>query len=356
MRTLTTERLLLRPWTMEDVEAFYLYASNPEVGPGAGWKPHESLEESRELLEKWTAEDYPDTIFAVEEKDTGSIAGSIGLHRDTHRAPNAGCRMLGYCIAKEHWGKGFATEAAHAVIDYAFQRLRVKLLTVDHYVGNEGSRRVIEKCGFTYEGTLRRALQIYDGTYKDASFYSMTAAEYRLLRAKAAGVSLVLPEEVGQEAFMAYFNEWNAEEPGFGFHPSAMHLRGRSYEKWLEDTMAMRSHAPEGLVPSTAYFFADRAGRVLGAIDFRHELNDYLLHYAGHIGYGIRPSCRGKGLAPYMLALCLEKARERGLARVLVTCDDENQASASTIEDCGGELENRVEEDGRLTRRYWIDL
>ena len=49
-------------------------------------------------------------------------------------------------------------------------------------------------------------------------------------------------------------------------------------------------------------------------------------------------------------------AAERGLARVLVTCDDENQASASTIEDCGGELENRVEEEGRLTRRYWIDL
>ncbi|MEY8575238.1 GNAT family N-acetyltransferase [Oscillospiraceae bacterium 21-37] len=354
MRTLTTDRLLLRPWNMDDVEAFYLYASSPDVGPSAGWKPCESLGEAEEILEKWTAEDYPDVIFAMEEKGTGAVVGSIGLHRDTHRAPNVQCRMLGYCTAKEHWGKGFATEAAHAVIDYAFQRLRVKLLTVDHYVGNEGSLRVIEKCGFTYEGTLRRALQIYDGTYKDASFYSMTAAEYRLIRAKAAGLSLVLPEEVSEEAFMAYYGEWGGEGPGF--NPAAMELKGRSHKQWLKDTIAMRTNPPEGLVPSTAYFFADRAGRVLGAIDFRHELNDYLLHYAGHIGYGIRPSCRGKGLAPYMLALCLEKARERGLARVLVTCDDENQASASTIEDCGGELENRVEEEGRLTRRYWIDL
>ena len=357
MRTLTTERLLLRPWNMDDVESLYRLCAGPDIGPAAGWKPHESLEESREMLEKWiNGENCPELFFALEEKETGRLAGALGLHPDAIRRQNPQCRMVGYWVGKEYWGQGYATEAVNAVMDYAFQRLKVKLLTVDHYVGNEGSRRVIEKCGFTYEGTLRRALQIYDGTYKDASFYSMTAAEYRLIRAKAAGLSLVLPEEVGQEAFMAYFNEWNAEEPGFGFHPSAMHLRGRSYEKWLEDTMAMRSHAPEGLVPSTAYFFADRAGRVLGAIDFRHELNDYLLHYAGHIGYGIRPSYRGKGLAPYMLALCLEKARERGLARVLVTCDDENQASASTIEDCGGELENRVEEEGRLTRRYWIDL
>lgn len=356
METLSTKRLLLRPWTMDDVEAFYLYASSPEVGPAAGWKPHESLEESREILEKWTGRDYPDIIFALEEKDTGSIVGSIGLHTDTHRARNAKCRMLGYCIAKEYWGKGFATEAANAVMDYAFQRLQVKLLTVDHYVDNMGSRRVIEKCGFRYEGTLRRALQIYDGSYKDTCFYSMSAAEYRLRRAKEAGLFLALPEEVGKEAFMAYFNEWNVEEPGFGFHPGAMHLRGRSYEKWLEDTMAMRSHVREGLVTSTAYFFTDRAGRVLGAVDLRHYLNDELLHYAGHIGYGIRPTCRGKGLATYMLALCLEKAKERGLTRVLVTCDDENGASAGTIEACGGELENKVDEDGRLTRRYWIEL
>lgn len=351
METLNTNRLILRPWTMDDVEACYLYASSPDVGPNAGWKPHESLEESRELLEQWTAEDYPDIIFAMEEKGTGSIVGSIGLHTDTHRAPSAECRMLGYCIAKEHWGKGFATEAAQAVIDYAFQRLRVKLLTVDHYVDNKGSRRVIEKCHFRYEGTLRRALQIYDGSYRDTCFYSMSAAEYRLNRAKEAGLSLVLPENVSKEASLAYHNEWDTE-----VSPGAMRLHGRSYEKWLDDTQARRTHASEERVQETAYYFVDRAGRILGAIGLRHKLNDYLLHYAGHIGYGIRPTCRGKGLAPYMLALCLEKARERGLTRVLVTCDDENLPSAGTIEACGGELENKVEEDGRLTRRYWIQI
>lgn len=339
---------------MEDVESFYLMCANPEVGPGAGWKPHESLEESQKILEKWINEDGGDIIFAIEEKGTGSLAGSIGLHKDTHRAFSAGCRMIGYCIAKEQWGKGFATEAANAVMDYAFQKLRVKMLTIDHYVENKGSRRVIEKCGFRYEGTLRRALQVYDGSYKDTCFYSMTAAEYRLIRAKAAGLSLRLPEDVDRDAYLTYLVEWGDEGPGF--NPAAMALKGRGYEQWLRDTIAMRASPPEGLVPSTAYFFVDRPGRILGAIDLRHSLNDHLLHFGGHIGYGLRPGCRGRGLAPYMLALCLEKAKERGISRALVTCDSMNLPSAGTIEACGGELENTVEENGRLTRRYWISL
>lgn len=355
MEILETERLRLRPWTMEDVEAFYLCCADPAVGPSGGWKPHESLEESRDILEKWiNGKAGPETFFCVEERETGRIAGAVTLHPDRVRGNDPDSRNLGYWIDRNCWGKGYATEAANAVIDYAFQKMRVKLLTAEHYVDNIGSRRVIEKCGFTYEGTLRRSMKAYDSTYRDGCFYSMTAAHYRLLRAKAAGLSLKLPEEVAKGDFLSYYNEWGGDGPRF--NPAAMSLKGRSYEQWLRGVIAMRTAPPQGLVPSTAYFFVDRAGRVLGAVDFRHELNDYLLHYAGHIGYGIRPSCRGKGLAPYMLALCLEKAKEHGLARVLVTCSDTNLASAGTIEACGGELENKVEEGKRLTRRYWVDL
>ena len=355
MEILETKRLRLRPWSMDDIESFYRLCAGPDIGPAAGWKPHESLEESQGILEKWiSGEGGPDTIFAMEEKETGSLVGSIGLHRDVVRHENSRCRMVGYWVGKDYWGRGYATEAVNAVLDYAFQRLRVLLVSVDHYTNNEGSRRVIEKCGFTYEGTLRRSLKGYDGSYRNACFYSMTAAQYRLLRAKAAGLSLALPEDVAKGDFLSYHHEWGGDGPRLT--PSAMALKGRSYEQWLRDVITMRTNPPAGLVSSTTYFFVDRAGRVLGAVDFRHELNDYLLHYAGHIGYGIRPSCRGKGLAPYMLALCLEKAKERGLSRALVTCSDTNLASAATIEACGGELENKVEENGRLTRRYWIEL
>ncbi len=354
MQTLETKRLLLRPWTLDDLESFYRFGADPAVGPAAGWKPHESLEESREIFQQWSSGQGPEIFLAIVEKAAGVPIGNITLHRDMYRGHNPQCKCLGYGLRKDCWGQGYATEAVNAVMDYAFQGMKIKLLTVEHYVDNDGSRRVIGKCGFRYEGTLRRSLRAWDGTYRDACYYSMTAAEYRLSRAKAAGLSLMLPEDVSKEAYLAYHQECGGDGPRF--NPAAMEQKGRSYEQWLRDTIAMRTTPPEGLAASTAWFFVDRAGRVLGAVDLRHTLNDYLMRFGGHIGYGLRPNCQGKGLAPYMLALCLEKAQERGIRRVLVTCDDLNVASAKTIEACGGELENKAEEGGRLTRRYWIGL
>jgi predicted acetyltransferase len=75
----------------------------------------------------------------------------------------------------------------------------------------------------------------------------------------------------------------------------------------------------------------------------------------GHIGYGIRPSMRGRKLAPIMLALALKKAKAFGIKKALVTCDEWNQASAATIEACGGVLENIVLFEGERIKRYWID-
>jgi predicted acetyltransferase len=96
--------------------------------------------------------------------------------------------------------------------------------------------------------------------------------------------------------------------------------------------------------------------RVLGAIALRHELNDFLLRAAGHIGYGVRPSARRRGLATWALSETLRSAGKLGLDRVLITCDVANAASARTIERAGGVLEDvRDTEIGRV-RRYWITL
>ena len=96
---------------------------------------------------------------------------------------------------------------------------------------------------------------------------------------------------------------------------------------------------------------------ILGATSIRHYLNEDLLQTGGHIAYGIRPSERRKGYATQQLTLALQKCGEMGIARVLITCDDDNVGSAKVIVHNGGVLENKVSEDtGQLVRRYWINL
>lgn len=130
-----------------------------------------------------------------------------------------------------------------------------------------------------------------------------------------------------------------------------------SYEDWYAAVVdnAREETVRPGLVPATT-LLAIEEGRLVGMIDIRHRLNDYLLRYGGHIGYSVHPDVRRRGYATQMLALGLEVCRRLGLTRVLVTCDDGNAGSAKTIEKNGGVLENVVDEDGTLVRRYWIAL
>ena len=106
MKPIETERLLLRPWRLEDAADMYAYAKNPNVGPNAGWKPHESVEESKAILESWIHSDEEEDIWAIVPKETGRACGSIGLHQDSRRPGVPNCRELGYVLGQEQWGKG----------------------------------------------------------------------------------------------------------------------------------------------------------------------------------------------------------------------------------------------------------
>jgi predicted acetyltransferase len=96
--------------------------------------------------------------------------------------------------------------------------------------------------------------------------------------------------------------------------------------------------------------------RYLGAVALRHELNEWLINVGGHIGYGVRPSARGRGLASWALGPTLETARSLGLERVLITCRPDNVASARTIEKHGGVLEDVRNTGPDRVKRYWIAL
>lgn len=176
--TIVTERLILRPWRIEDASDLYEYACDPEVGRNAGWKPHESLEESISITDSFIHGE--DIIFAIAlPSENGKVIGSIGLHMDDSRhLKSSRSLMLGYVLSRKYWGHGYMTEGARAALKYAFTLPGVSMVTVRHYPHNVRSRRVIEKLGFTYEGTLRQASELYDGTVYDTCVYSMLKTEF----------------------------------------------------------------------------------------------------------------------------------------------------------------------------------
>lgn len=175
MRVLETERLRLRSWTLEDLDDFYEYAKSLDVGPDAGWKPHACKEESEKILRSFIEND---DIWAIELKENSKVIGSVGLHKDTSRS-GINSKMLGYVLSKVYWGQGIMPEAVKAVIKYAFEEERLELISVQHFRFNSKSKRVIEKCGFKYEGTLRKGRKLFNGKVVDLVCYSMLKEEYK---------------------------------------------------------------------------------------------------------------------------------------------------------------------------------
>ncbi len=174
MTKLETGRLLLTPWKKKDAADLYAYAKNPNVGPHAGWKPHADVRESKRIIKKIF---MPSQVWAIRDKETGKVIGSIGLDEDKYR-PRINSRELGYSMDEAYWGKGLMTEAAKEVIRYGFDTLKLDIICICTGPENKRSQSVIRKCGFTYEGTLRRAYKIYDGTVRDVLCHSLMREEY----------------------------------------------------------------------------------------------------------------------------------------------------------------------------------
>ncbi len=174
-------------------------------------------------------------------------------------------------------------------------------------------------------------------------------------------ITLVLPDTKYKKSYISAVREFQEED-----NTNVSNYRGLVVEK-LQD--GFRSYVeklhrqakgidlPEGFVPATEYWIIDEHDKYVGRLQIRHEFNDYLRNFGGHIGYNIRPSARRKGYASQALTLGLEKAKELGLGKVLITCNDDNIASIKVIEKHGAVLENKLRTDsGVLIRRYWINL
>jgi predicted acetyltransferase len=141
--------------------------------------------------------------------------------------------------------------------------------------------------------------------------------------------------------------------------PGGAHIQKLDYDEWLLkiNNDLTKEELEKGRVPAIQYF-GMLDDKIIGTIQIRCELNDYLFNFGGHIGYSIRPSERRKGYADKMLKLALEKCKEMKIFKVLITCDKNNIGSAKTIIKNGGILENEYfnESENEITQRYWISL
>lgn len=171
---------------------------------------------------------------------------------------------------------------------------------------------------------------------------------------------LIAPTTDLHDSFLASHREWaGAHQDGSGLTPAHDVESPEGFAAFV-DELSRSEHTAKGegyVTCSFRWVVSDDGREYLGSVALRHELTEYLADRGGHIGYGIRPSARRRGLATFALREILPVARERGLERVLVTCDDDNVGSARTIEANGGVLEDvRTADDGTRYRRYWIAL
>lgn len=149
---LETERLILRRWKESDAEDLYIYASNPDVGPIAGWPPHQSVEESLDVIKNVL---NGKEAYAICLKEDGKAIGAIELKLNGHTdmtERDDECE-LGYWLGKLFWGQGFMTEAAREILRHAFEDVCMSKVWCGYYEGNAKSKHVQEKVGFKYQWT-----------------------------------------------------------------------------------------------------------------------------------------------------------------------------------------------------------
>ncbi|MEG1565618.1 MAG: GNAT family N-acetyltransferase [Bacilli bacterium] len=142
------ERIILRKFIESDLDEFYAYASVDGVGQPAGWWPHQNIEESKMILDMFIRDDK---TFAIINKETGKLMGSVGIEllndKDLIASPKLG-RELGYVLGKDYWNKGYMTEVVKLVTNYCFKTLHFDFLCIGCFVSNAKSQNVALKCGY----------------------------------------------------------------------------------------------------------------------------------------------------------------------------------------------------------------
>lgn len=171
MNYLETERLILRNITSDDANDIFEYSQNPNVGLNAGWKPHETILETRQIMN--TIFIGQPNIFGIVLKSNMRVIGSIGLIPDPKRS-NPDIKMLGYALGEPYWGNGYMTECVKMIIEYGFDMLNLSHISAYTYPHNTRSQNILKKCGFILEGTLTQSEKLFNGEIYDERCYILS--------------------------------------------------------------------------------------------------------------------------------------------------------------------------------------
>ena len=169
------ERITLRRFKADDYMDAYEYGSDEVVLKYLIWEGYKSLDEAREGIPEFNM--VQPGMFAIELKENGKCIGAI----DIRPVPEHEKSGFGYVLNRNYWERGYMTEALRAILAFCFDTLELNKVESNHFVGNEGSGRVMEKCGMVKEGLLKQALKI-KGVFRDTVHYGITKADWELLK------------------------------------------------------------------------------------------------------------------------------------------------------------------------------
>ena len=347
MERLEANRIVLRKLELEDAEQiFETWTNDEDVSRYMRWSTHKSVEETKQWLleEEKNCKTEGQYTWGIELKETKKLIGSIGAYyrEETDRYE------IGYGIAKEYWRKGLTTEAVECMMNYLINKVGIKKFKASHAKENPASGAVMQKVGFRY---------IKDGyAEKFDKSVGYDTKEYYL---DIDEIILVKPSKEYEQQAIEYKQEHfaNGETK---IHACSRWDKTENYDEWLkklEEQSSFETLKTDWTVHTNFLGVRKSDNKIVGMIDIRHELtSDFLRNYAGHIGYGVRPSERRKGYVTQMLSKALHFCREElKLEKVMISCDKYNEGSRKTILNAGGVLEREyLADNGENVQVYWV--
>lgn len=322
---LTTQRLLLRPFTVDDAPAMYQnWATDPLVTRYVTWNVHPSPDFTRELLTAWVAEyerpDYLNWVITL----NGTPIGNIAVFDRKYDAVE-----LGYCMSSAHWNRGYMTETVTAVRDYLFREVGIYRLVIRHDVHNPASGMVAKKIGCTWEGCQRSAIVDKDGERADINVLSLLRPEWeKLLLPKHPSLTLDTPHLTLRPATTEDFDAVHAYagDPSNTYYMAWGTNDERATREYLRE--CEKAWAREDVRDHEFVMVEKATGKVVGGCGL------YLDN--ANLGWILHRDYWNRGYTTEAARAMIEYAFEKlGVHRLTATCDAENIGSWRVMEKCG---------------------